>query len=253
MTRPLVIYHGNCADGFSAAWVFWKKFNGDVDFHAGSYGEYPPDMRQRDVYIVDFSYKAEIMEAISWEAKTITLLDHHDTAIRELSHMMEVNGGKFKGVLSNKNSGCVLAWDYLFPNEPRPTLLGYIEDRDLWKFKLPMSREINSYVFSHDYTFEQWDDLMSADVSRVTAWSVAGGAILRKHMKDCAELVRVTCRPMAIGKHAVPTVNLPYTYVSDALAMMLKDTPSAPFIAAYWDTVDHRKFSLRSDNNRLDV
>lgn len=24
--RPLVIYHGNCADGFSAAWCFWRKY-----------------------------------------------------------------------------------------------------------------------------------------------------------------------------------------------------------------------------------
>jgi len=26
MNKPLCIYHGNCADGFTAAWAVWKRF-----------------------------------------------------------------------------------------------------------------------------------------------------------------------------------------------------------------------------------
>lgn len=37
----LCIYHGNCADGFGAAWAVWKKYP-DIEFHAGVYGEAPP-------------------------------------------------------------------------------------------------------------------------------------------------------------------------------------------------------------------
>jgi len=37
MNRPLVIYHGNCADGFSAAWCFWRKYGTGADYVAGVY------------------------------------------------------------------------------------------------------------------------------------------------------------------------------------------------------------------------
>ena len=42
--RPLCIYHGNCADGFTSAWVVRQAFHGDVDFHAGVYQEPPPNV-----------------------------------------------------------------------------------------------------------------------------------------------------------------------------------------------------------------
>jgi len=41
--RPLVIYHGNCADGFSAAWCFWRKYGTGADYVAGVYQQDPPD------------------------------------------------------------------------------------------------------------------------------------------------------------------------------------------------------------------
>lgn len=32
-----MIYHGNCADGFSAAWCFWRKYRDSADYHPGVY------------------------------------------------------------------------------------------------------------------------------------------------------------------------------------------------------------------------
>jgi hypothetical protein len=35
--KPLCIYHGCCADGFTAAWVVWKFYGeGQMDFHAAT-------------------------------------------------------------------------------------------------------------------------------------------------------------------------------------------------------------------------
>lgn len=31
--KPPVIYHGNCADGFSAAWCFWRKYSDGADYY----------------------------------------------------------------------------------------------------------------------------------------------------------------------------------------------------------------------------
>ena len=61
MNRPLVIYHGNCADGFSAAWCFWRKYGEGADYVAGVYQQSPPDVAGRDVYLVDFSYKRDVL------------------------------------------------------------------------------------------------------------------------------------------------------------------------------------------------
>jgi oligoribonuclease NrnB/cAMP/cGMP phosphodiesterase (DHH superfamily) len=256
--KPLVIYHGNCADGFSAAWCFWKKYGDGADYYPGVYQKNPPDCSGRDVYLVDFSYKPEVVEILLREARSVTLIDHHKTAIEGLRPIKEAMsatnnngmGDNFGWYCDLNRSGATLAWDYLFPGEPRPLLLGHIEDRDLWRFKLSGTREIQANVFSYEYTFEQWDKLMSADGPELLRMTAAGAAIERKHWKDLRELLAVCRRTMAIGGHVVPVAGLPYTMVSDAAHEMAK---GVPFAACYWDTPETRNFGLRSDDNGLDV
>lgn len=256
--RPLVIYHGNCADGFSAAWCFWRKYKDGADYVAGVYQQDPPNVTGREVYLVDFSYKRPVVEAMLRTAGSVTLIDHHKTAIDDLlplkADMMATNnngmGDNFGWFCDLNRSGATLAWDYLFPGEDRPLLLGHIEDRDLWRFKLPNTREIQANVFSYEYTFEQWDKLMSADQAELLKMTVAGAAIERKHHKDIAELVAVCKRRMVIGGHDIPVASLPYTLTSDAGHLMAQ---GEPFAACYWDTADGRVFSLRSTDEGMDV
>src|SRR3990167_6946481 len=84
MSDKLCIYHGNCADGFGAAWAVRQALCNSVDFHAGVYQEPPPDVVGRDVILVDFSYKLPILEAMGKQARTITILDHHKSAMDDL-------------------------------------------------------------------------------------------------------------------------------------------------------------------------
>lgn len=256
--KPLVIYHGNCADGFSAAWCFWRKYGDDCEYMAGVYQQEPPDVTGRDVYLVDFSYKRSAVEKMLAQANSLTLIDHHKTAIDDLRPLKEYivatngggNGDRFGWFCDLNRSGATLAWDFLFPHEPRPLLLGHVEDRDLWRFKLPGTREIQACVFSYEYTFEQWDRLMAADQSGLLQMTVAGAAIERKHHKDIAELVGVCKRRLVIGGHDVPVASLPYTLTSDAGHLMAQ---GEPFAACYWDTEKARIFSLRSADDGLDV
>lgn len=254
--RPLVIYHGNCADGFSAAWCFWRRYGADADYVAGVYQQAPPDVTGRDVYLVDFSYKRDVVESMLLKAESVTLIDHHKTAIEDLAPLKArwaadaLDGDNFGWFCDLERSGATLAWDYLFPDEARPLLLGHIEDRDLWRFKLANTREIQANVFSYDYTFEQWDRLMSADQAELLKMTVAGAAIERKHHKDIKELVGVCKRRMTIGWHDVPVASLPYTLVSDAAHLMAQ---GEPFAACYWDTAEGRVFGLRSSDGGLDV
>jgi len=257
--RPLIIYHSNCADGFSAAWCFWRRYGYGADYFPGVYQQDPPDVTGRDVFMVDFSYKAPVVQRMFETARCVTLIDHHKTAIDDLRQLFEqvqtdemVYGLDRRAVwfCDVERSGATLAWDYLFPNESRPPLLGHIEDRDLWRFKLPNTREIQAAVFSYEYTFENWDRLMGADARELANLTVAGAAIERKHHKDIAELIKVCRRRMVIGGNYVWVASLPYIFASDAGHLMAQ---GEPFSACYWDTADGRVFSLRSEDGGVDV
>ncbi len=249
IAKPLCIYHGNCADGFGAAWVVRKVYGENVDFHAGFYGQEPPSAAGRNVLLVDFSYKAEILRKMASEARSILILDHHKSAEADLSHMLNTRIGDcfVEGVFDMNRSGAMVTWDWFFPHEPAPKLLEHIEDRDLWRFHLPHTREIQANLFSYPYDFEVWDGLMSRPVLDLV---VEGQAIERKHQKDVQELLGVTRRRMIIGGVSVPTANLPYTMASDAGHILGE---GEPFAATYYDAPDARIFSLRSAVDGMDV
>ena len=247
--KPIVIYHGNCADGFGAAWVFRECGDREYEFHPGVYSDAPPDVEGRDVYLVDFSYKRQVVEAMRERASRIVLIDHHKTAVDDLHPLIASKA--IESLCSMEHSGAVLAWQWfngLFIEPPQ--MLLHIEDRDLWRFALPYTREIQACVFSHPYDFKVWDTLIAAGPDEINGFIREGQAIERKHHKDVAELVGVTQREMVIGTYAVPVANLPYTLTSDAGHLMAK---GKPFAACYWDTPEGRVFSLRSTDDGLDV
>ena len=249
MNKPLCIYHGNCADGYGAAWVFSRWADREFDFHAGVYQDPPPDCTGRDIYLVDFSYKRAVVEEIVKVATRVVLIDHHKTAIEDLQPL--IDSQQIEAMVNVEKSGATLAWEWFFASsdDNMPQLLRHIEDRDLWRFALPNTREIQANVFSYPYDFEVWDDLMDLPLAEHI---VAGQAIERKHHKDIAELVKVCRREMAVGGQLVPVASLPYTLMSDAGHLMATEHPSKIGVC-YWDTPDGRVFSLRSTDDGPDV
>jgi oligoribonuclease NrnB/cAMP/cGMP phosphodiesterase (DHH superfamily) len=238
----LCIYHGNCADGFTGAWVVRKALGQNVDFVGGVYQTPPPDVTGKDVILVDFSYKRPVMEQIVSQAKSVLVLDHHKTAEEDLTGL---SGAEV--VFDMNRAGSHIAWDYYFPKEIPPPVLMHVEDRDLWRFTMPDTREIQANIFSYPYDFAIWDRLMASD-PKVLA--VEGKAIERKHFKDIEELLGVVQRRMNIGGYNVPIANLPYTLVSDAAHKMAE---GEPFAGCYWDTPKGRVFGLRSTDEGIDV
>lgn len=262
MTAPICIYHGNCADGFTAAWVVRKALGKDVEFFPGVYQQAPPPTIGRDVLMVDFSYKRPILDDMAKHTSSILILDHHKTAASDLSgyEMPQVPGygadagfpGTIRSVFDMDRSGAQITWDFFFPGKPRPLLVDYTGDRDLWQFKLPFSREVNAFVFAHEYRFDLWDhiDRQLRDHMDMQRVAEMGGAIEQKHHKDVAELVGVMKRRMVLGGVDVPVANLPYTLTSDAGHLMAQ---GEAFAACYWDTPEGRIFSLRSTDAGADV
>jgi oligoribonuclease NrnB/cAMP/cGMP phosphodiesterase (DHH superfamily) len=205
--------------------------------------EPPPDVTGEDVVIVDFSYKRPVLLSMAMKAHSILIIDHHKTAAEDLVDLP----ANVTAVFDMDHSGAVLTWMHFFPGREPPPLLLHIEDRDLWRFALKNTRQIQANVFSYPYDFQVWDTLMAAAADDLAK---DGEAIERKHFKDIRELLGVTTRDMMIGGYRVPVANLPYTLSSDAGHELAK---GMPFGACYWDTPGGRVFSLRSSDDGLDV
>lgn len=262
--KKLCIYHGKCADGFTAAWIISRALGDDVEFHAGVYQDPAPDVEGRDVIMVDFSYKLPMLKLMAMQARSILILDHHASAQADLAEFIGTDWSSVEhgpwfpdsgihALFDMNRSGAGMTWDYFHRGQPRPALVDYVEDRDLWRFKLPNSRAINAFIFSYDYDFETWD-LLAQDLSFGDTAAIAeraGEAIERKHHKDVAELVGVCKRRMKIGGVEVWGASIPYTLTSDAGHLMAAD--GEPFAACYWDTPEGRVFSLRSRDDGADV
>lgn len=261
--KPLCIYHANCADGFGAAWAVRRYFgDGNVSFHAALHGDAPPDAAGRDVVIVDFCYARPALDHMAARASSVLVLDHHKTAHDDLRDVPDPagwdawlaarpangNGHKLGAVFDMDRSGAGLTWDFFFPGTPRPRLLDHVEDRDLWRFRLDGTREIQAALFSYPYDFALWDRLMARD--DLGGLRAEGAVIERKHFRDIDELLGVCLRRLTIGGHDVPVANLPYTLINDATHRLAE---GEPFAACYYDKADGRVFSLRSTEDGLDV
>ncbi len=247
MTKIICIYHGNCADGFTAAWVVKKALpKQDIEFYPGFYQNPPPDVTDKIVYIVDFSYKRPIMEEIVKKAKKVIHIDHHDTAIKD---MWDFRAENYETLYSKENteSGAMLTWRYFFPDYEVPQMIKHVDDRDRWQFKIDGTREIQANIFSYDYTFENWDMLMSQKIEDQVQ---QGNAIERKQAKDIKELMGVVVRRMNIAGHNVPVANIPYMLGSDMCNTLAK---GEPFAAYYYDKPDRREFGLRSEEGGMHV
>ncbi len=256
-STTLCIYHGNCADGFGAAWVVRKALGSDVEFHAARYGDPAPDVTGKKVIIVDFSYKYDALIALADKAESVLVIDHHKSAMADLVDLPQAElryeahekskTGKLHSLFDMNRSGAGLTWDFFFPDQPRPPLINHIEDRDLWLFKLEGTREIMADLFSYPQDFATWDRLFADEINWIR---LDGVAINRQHQKTLADLVHTTKRRMLIGGHDVPAANLPYMFASDAGALMAE---GELFAASYFDSSDGRIFSLRSTDAGLDV
>ena len=156
--RNLVLYHANCADGFCSAWVYNKFVGYDaVDYIPVNYGQAPPpEIEGRQVVILDFSYKRNVLQDMLTKATFICILDHHKTAQEELRDLYDP---KLVINFDMEKSGAQLTWDHCFPGHKYPWLVRYTADRDFWKWELPNSKAINAALATYPFDFKTWDGL----------------------------------------------------------------------------------------------
>jgi oligoribonuclease NrnB/cAMP/cGMP phosphodiesterase (DHH superfamily) len=239
MSKPIVIYHGQCRDGFCAAWCVWRRTPG-AEFFAASYGAPPPDVAGREVIMVDFCYSLDVMNKIGAEAKSLLLLDHHKSAEEA---MCEFNGNGCPSLavqFDMNRSGAGMAWDHFHPGQPRPWIVDYVEDRDLWRHALPNGPAVNAFLGTLRYEFEAWYKASRLDIAEVAKL----GEVVEDKIRHYVIEVAKNSRRITFEGFEVPIVNAPQVDISELVGFL---SAGETFAMGWWQRADGSfSYSLRS-------
>lgn len=229
-----ILYHAQCPDGFGAAWAAWKKFGENVKYVPVHPGDKAPELpADAEVLMVDVAYSRSRLLDLRSKVKKVTVVDHHVTNKNDIGDLPDTH-------FDMNQSGATLAWQFLHPGKKIPELLLYVEDRDLWRFKLPDSREFNAALSSYVRRFDLWEVLSTMGTEKLKH---DGGIILRAESRMIEEI----CENMFwtnIDGHKVPAVNTSTlrSQVGDRLCQM---HPTALFSAYFFEKETEQKKYLR--------
>lgn len=209
MSDYVVIFHAGCTDGMAAAWalrrLFPTRFYGvpleNTTFTPMHYGD-PLDveaLRGKSVHVLDFSFPRATLLALEEAADFLLVLDHHKTAQADLEGLPFCT-------FDMARSGAGLAWDAIAPSSmPRPPIIDYVEDRDLWRFKLPHAKAVGAAlqelpvgVPGQPLDFEAWDRAAQMSVEQLAMMGTLH--LLTQHR--LAKVIARHAQPAILGGHA---------------------------------------------------
>lgn len=244
-------------DGICGALVLWFGLGRKGDLLSAQYGDDPPLdcwVKDREVWIVDFSYPREALEHMRSLALDLTVLDHHATAAENCA-------GLDYCMFDESRCGAKIAFDlmlglgWLQENESPALvdmlgiLVSYVQDRDLWTWELEHSREMSAWLASWPRTLGGWLEI----VQRLTrdgfgAARSAGASILRSNSRlaeaMAAQAEEVERRQEKGPPLQVLLVNAPVLH-SEVAANLLADR-ECDFVCAWRRVKDQYVYNLRS-------
>lgn len=234
-----VLYHAKCLDGLGAAYAAWTAFGDTADYVPMTYNMDPELWRYKDkyVYLVDFSFKREVFLELKSLALSVTVLDHHKTAHEEIGDLVKIDQTK---------SGAILAWEFFRPNEKPPVFLEYIQDRDLWTWKMDHTAEISAFLYCTELDLPSFIKAIDTPIREM----ISMGSILIKQQAFEVEQAYKTKRDIKLLGFTVPCCNAHSSVIS---LVGNKMAQGKPFSLSYSDSRDKRYFSLRSTKEGEDV
>ena len=227
-----VWYHANCADGFAAALAAWYVLGDDATYEPVRHGRPEPEISpDANLAIVDFAYPREQLLKIADRVSSLVVLDHHRSAARDLE-------GLPFALFDLEKSGARMAWEYWHPGEECPEFIAYVEDRDLWNWKLPESREVALALSQEPFDFGRWSRLSMKHLRS------SGKALLgfqNRLVKRAVGKMHWT----VLEEHRIPVVNS-LIFQSEIGDELCKKYPEAPFSGVYYNKGEIEAWSLRS-------
>ena len=192
-----VIYHAQCNDGFGAAYAAWKLLGSRAEYHACKHGIDPPDVKGKVVAILDFSFDNATTKKMIEDADALIVIDHHKSAMVELHDISNT-------LFDMGRSGAMLSWNFFHPGKESPKFIQYIEDRDLWKWEFPYSKEFSAAFDMVPFEFEEYskfeDDSVFDD-------AVKRGSFILAYSKTVVKKVAEGAQPRVLDGKRVLVVN----------------------------------------------
>jgi nanoRNase/pAp phosphatase (c-di-AMP/oligoRNAs hydrolase) len=237
--RTLVIFHGDCFDGFTSAWAFHKlRPEVTAAYVPAKHGDTPPEVAGRDVYILDFAYPRETLLQLQEQARSLLVLDHHKTAQADLTGLPFC-------VFDMERSGAGITWDHFARGQQeRHWLVNIVEDRDLWRFRYgDQTRFTMAYLATRPMTFEAWDELAESGMDRV----LEKGAAIQEYIASYGQTAIQHAVLRKVGDYVIPVINITPQNSSEHIDRLISKYPDHPFAASFFLRGDGRwQFSLRS-------
>ena len=174
------------------------------------------------------------------------MIDHHETAERELGDLSYCH-------FDISRSGAVLAWQGWFTGQEIPELLLYVEDRDMWWWRLPCSRAVAAGLTTYPRDFETWSNMtLPGGMAKL---AVDGRAVLRYQEQ---QVVRLASQAIWVkmSDYLVPVVNTGVLQSEVCEELLISGESS--IAAAYYVVMNEEKqlesrWSLRSAVDGPDV
>ena len=247
-----IVHHGGCPDGVAAAWVAWtwyrSTYTRGIQIIPASYGMPLPEFTERPelVYVLDFSWPYEQMVELAGRCEKLVLLDHHQTALDNISEGLgwgPAEAGSnvlppdapFAGVLDNSRSGAMITWDYFHPTESAgvPAMIEYVQDRDLWRWELPHSREVGSLILTMGETVEGVDRFMRLSPSSLLAEATGAHAFEQAAIRSALKSARWCAMTAPDGeRREFPMFPSPYILGSTGCEQLMEIAGCD--MAGYW-------------------
>lgn len=151
--------------------------------------------------------------------------------------------------------GAVLTWEYFFPDEPVPAFLLYVQDRDLWQWLQPKSKEINE-AFGHIRHGQTRNQIIS-EMTRLSGFSQKD---LMYHFETLGQMLlapkRERSQLLANNAHwvnawgyrflAAPLDSNDAFYYNEVMEILYTENPESPFVCTYINLGNEYKLSFRS-------
>lgn len=156
----VVAYHANCTDGLAAAAVVLAALD---HTHCGKfvpvqYGQPLPEVITRggdSILFVDWCPEPEQIAGLQEGWKDWFVIDHHKSREWIAEKYPE------HAVFAGDKCGAVLTFEWLHPGKPLPEMLLYVQDRDLWQWKLPDSRAVSAALAQEDRDVDRFCRLLT--------------------------------------------------------------------------------------------
>jgi oligoribonuclease NrnB/cAMP/cGMP phosphodiesterase (DHH superfamily) len=246
--KIIVLYHANCLDGFTSAWVAWKKFGDSAVYIPAKHGDEPPEEvfeKGKTIYMLDFfSYPKETIERILENSEKLIVIDHH-ISVQDLLPLADEH------VFNNEESGASLSWKYFYPNEKLPKFIEYVRNHDIWNFVLPKTSEVAEALYLQDFEFEIWDKMKDTfEIKDLFERFVQDGELLIKKRDKTVEKIIKYAVEVEIGGYKGLAVNA--NIYPNELGHALFEA-SGVFGAIWSNRGDYINVSLRSGEGGADV